>query len=177
MELLQEFSECLLLLGAVAESVEICERGLGLDRTREGLYVQLMRSHANVGHLGEALRVYERCRRALAEELGVDPGAAARAMHAQLLREDEPGEDAITQASPSLTTTTQAERNLHISGRAPATAAPLHVPYVGRARERADLVRRLDATLGGQGQIVLRRTGVCVGAVGTTAWHAHSVLA
>lgn len=97
LELLEELSECLLVVGPAAESVQMCERGLGLDRTREGLHVQLMRSHAHVGHLGEAFQVFERCRRALADELGVDPGAAARALHAHLLREHEPGENTLTQ--------------------------------------------------------------------------------
>ena len=83
---------------APAEAIALCERGLAQDRTREGLYVQLMRAHGAAGHAAEAVQVYERCRRALAEELGVDPGPAVRAAHAQVLRDDGRGVDGPGQA-------------------------------------------------------------------------------
>lgn len=46
----------------------------------------LMRAHVAAGDPAEALRVYERYRRLLAAELGVDPDRETRDLHAALLR-------------------------------------------------------------------------------------------
>ncbi|WP_433832340.1 BTAD domain-containing putative transcriptional regulator [Actinoplanes sp. CA-015351] len=46
----------------------------------------LMDALAAQGHQAEALSLYEQVREALAEDLGVDPGAALRARHVELLR-------------------------------------------------------------------------------------------
>jgi predicted ATPase/DNA-binding SARP family transcriptional activator len=53
---------------------------------RERPYGLLMRALAELGRTGEALRVYERLRRTLADELGTDPSPELAALHAGLLR-------------------------------------------------------------------------------------------
>jgi predicted ATPase/DNA-binding SARP family transcriptional activator len=53
---------------------------------RERGYALLMRALDALGRTGEALRVYERLRRTLADELGTDPGPALAALHLTLLR-------------------------------------------------------------------------------------------
>ncbi|MFJ6380430.1 AfsR/SARP family transcriptional regulator [Kitasatospora sp. NPDC092039] len=65
----------------VAELAELCERQ-PLD---EPLQLLMIRALHEGGRTAEALRHYERTRRALAEELGVDPGRGLRALHAELL--------------------------------------------------------------------------------------------
>ncbi|KJS60408.1 BTAD domain-containing putative transcriptional regulator [Streptomyces rubellomurinus] len=65
----------------VAELAELCERQ-PLD---EPLQALMVRSLHLSGRTAEALRHYERTRRALAEQLGVDPGRQLQALYAELL--------------------------------------------------------------------------------------------
>jgi DNA-binding SARP family transcriptional activator len=53
---------------------------------RETGHIALMRALAAQGNVAEALAAYERLRRVLREELGVDPSGAAQQLHAELLR-------------------------------------------------------------------------------------------
>jgi len=53
---------------------------------RERLQAQLMTALAKADRRGEALAAYERTRRLLADELGVDPGANLRELHRRILR-------------------------------------------------------------------------------------------
>ncbi len=59
---------------------------LALEPFRETGYQLLMRAHAGAGNPAEALRVYERCRALLAEELGVSPSPATESLHLDILR-------------------------------------------------------------------------------------------
>jgi DNA-binding SARP family transcriptional activator/tetratricopeptide (TPR) repeat protein len=53
---------------------------------REDLHAQLMIALARQGRTPDALAVYARVRRSLADDLGVDPGAALRELHGRLVR-------------------------------------------------------------------------------------------
>jgi DNA-binding SARP family transcriptional activator len=57
-----------------------------LEPLRERGYQLLMRAHAAAGNRAEALWTYEQCRRLLVEELGVDPSAATKAVHLEILQ-------------------------------------------------------------------------------------------
>ncbi len=57
-----------------------------LEPFRETSYQRLMRAHAAAGNWAEVLRVYERCRRLLAEELGVSPSSQTEAVYLDILR-------------------------------------------------------------------------------------------
>ena len=57
-----------------------------LEPFRETAYQRLMRAHALAGNRAEALRVYERCRRLLSDELGVDPSPPTEAVYLEILR-------------------------------------------------------------------------------------------
>lgn len=69
-----------------ALAVEAAREVLRLRPFRETGYRLLMRAHAGGGNGAEALRVYERCRELIAEELGVPPSRETRALHTELLR-------------------------------------------------------------------------------------------
>ena len=72
--------------GRCSEAVVAAEQAVGLEPFRESAYLLLMTAHAGAGNRGEALRVHERCRRVLSDELGVDPSPAMSAAHLALLR-------------------------------------------------------------------------------------------
>jgi SARP family transcriptional regulator, regulator of embCAB operon len=61
------------------------EQALILEPFRETSYQRLMQAHAAAGNKAEALRVYERCRRLLAEELGVSPSSQTEAVYLDVL--------------------------------------------------------------------------------------------
>jgi SARP family transcriptional regulator, regulator of embCAB operon len=58
---------------------------IGLEPYRERGYQRLMRLHAQMGDRAEALRVFERCRTLLSEELGVDPSPDTVSVYRELL--------------------------------------------------------------------------------------------
>ncbi|WP_416873406.1 ATP-binding protein [Kitasatospora sp. SC0581] len=70
----------------VAELAELCERQ-PLD---ESLQLLMIRALHESGRTAEALRHYERTRRALAEELGADPGRGLQSLYAELLAPEAP---------------------------------------------------------------------------------------
>lgn len=65
---------------------EMARRTIELAPFRESGYRQLMSSLAAGGDRAEALRVYERCRTFLAEELGTDPAEQTQHLYTSLLR-------------------------------------------------------------------------------------------
>jgi SARP family transcriptional regulator, regulator of embCAB operon len=77
---------CLGIGGAELAGAERSARRL-IDRSplRESGYRLLMDTLAAHGNLGEAMRVYDRARTTLREELGLAPGPAIRKAHARLL--------------------------------------------------------------------------------------------
>ncbi len=76
--------------GDWASALRAAEEAVSVEPFRESAHLRLMKAHAGAGNRGEALRAYERCRRALAEQLGVGPSAATDAAYVALLGE-EPG--------------------------------------------------------------------------------------
>lgn len=137
-------SEALLAMGDPGRAAEVAEATLALEPFREGAHRLLIAAHAAGGSRGEALRAYERCRRALAEELGVPPSAETEAAYLALLG-DEPGDEAR---------------------RADAPEAPVTVPtpllptqprrrLVGRDPEQASLRGAWRRAAAGRRQLVL----------------------
>jgi len=85
-QLLLETADAAYELGWLRDASEMGHRALDLDPTAERAYRSLMRVYGRLGETEQALRLYEQCRRALADELGADPGESTRAVHLELLR-------------------------------------------------------------------------------------------
>ena len=79
--------------------MEAARDALALGPTHEAAYRQLMRALAAAGERAEALRVWERCRITLVEELGVDPSPETEAVYLELLGSGAP--PTTTSALPS----------------------------------------------------------------------------
>ena len=79
--------------GDFAEAVRQAEEVIRLEPFRESGYRRLMEANAAAGNPAEALRVYERCRRFLADELGAYPSPETEAVYLDVLRaENAPDE-------------------------------------------------------------------------------------
>ncbi len=91
---------------------------------REGLRAQLMLAHYRSGRQSDALAAYRDARRALHDELGIEPGEELRSLERKILQQD-PGLAAPARSEPSIS----------------QLPAPL-TPLVGRVRE-LDQLREL----------------------------------
>jgi len=78
--------ECNAATGQLAEAVRAAEDALGIDPLREAAYQRYMRALAAAGDQVEALRVWQRCQRTLADELGVSPSAQTEGVYLDILR-------------------------------------------------------------------------------------------
>ena len=67
-------------------AARVAQELVALEPFRETAYRQLMRAQAGAGNRAEALRVYERCRALMGDELGVDPSSETQAYHLEILR-------------------------------------------------------------------------------------------
>lgn len=77
--------------GDVPGALGLAERAVGLDPMAERGWAITMAAHRALGDRVAALRAYDRCRRHLAEGLGVEPAAETRALFLDLLRADGAG--------------------------------------------------------------------------------------
>ena len=80
-------AEVALEAGLAAQVLPALRQAAEQDPLAEPLRARLMLLLAAAGHQAEALAVYETTRAALAEELGIDPGAELRDAHRRVLRQ------------------------------------------------------------------------------------------
>lgn len=78
-------AESCLRSGRPQQAVTWAEQLIEVEPFRESGYRQLMTAHIAAGNRAEALQVYERCRRLLAEELGAYPSPETESMYRGLL--------------------------------------------------------------------------------------------
>ncbi|MEJ3653017.1 tetratricopeptide repeat protein [Actinomycetes bacterium KLBMP 9759] len=110
--------------GRSGEGIELLEELAANDPLRESVAVRLVRSLHAVGRQADALAAFDRCRRALADQLGVDPGRALQDAYAAVLARDEP-------------------EQVVVRGTAPTNIPPRNRAFVGRS----ELLERLGRTL------------------------------
>ena len=124
-------------------------RRVELEPWQEEGQQQLMRLLALTGRGAQALASYQTHRRALAEELGVEPDPETTRLYEQVCK----GELELPTTAPAL------DRDLQPPSRLPGfleqEADPVELPvFVARERELAGLNASLDQALDGHGQVV-----------------------
>ena len=102
------------------------------DPLEEAAHRRVMQILALLGRHDEALRHYERCRKILSDDLGVEPSVRTERLRREIVADRD--------SAP-----------LRLPGLGIGTAAPL----VGRDAEMAAVARRLDAVPAGRGGVVL----------------------
>ena len=122
-----------LALGGGAELVAELEALVQEQPLRERLRGQLLVALYRSGRQADALEAYQAARRALVDELGIEPGPRLRELHQAILEQDAALEPAPAPA---------------------AGAAPAGV-FVGRARELAELRAGVDDAFAGRGRLFL----------------------
>ncbi|MGW6444922.1 AfsR/SARP family transcriptional regulator [Lentzea sp. NPDC055074] len=137
-----------LVLGRDDELVAELTTAVAEEPLRERLRAQLMLALLRAGRQADALECYQEGRRALLDELGLEPGPVLRAAHEQVLRADaEPvpaqGESPDVPDEP-----------------APVARTPSQLPFdiadfTGRAVEVATLTRRLTEEATGSRQCAI----------------------
>jgi ABC-type transport system substrate-binding protein/DNA-binding SARP family transcriptional activator len=117
-------ADACLRLGDEAQAAKWAEQAIALEPFRETGYRCLMGAHVAAGNRAEALRVYERCRRLLAEELGTYPSPETESIYRELLdAPSSPAEAASPQAPDrEAASVAHAERGPEIA-RAPRLAS------------------------------------------------------
>jgi predicted ATPase/DNA-binding SARP family transcriptional activator len=80
--------EALLALGRSADAVSVLEGVVATYPLKERPHAQLMRALARCGRQVEALRLYQRFRERLADELGLEPSASLRDLEGHILAQD-----------------------------------------------------------------------------------------
>jgi DNA-binding SARP family transcriptional activator/tetratricopeptide (TPR) repeat protein len=101
---------------------------------RERLRSQLMLALYRAGRQADALAAYQEARRALVEELGIEPGKPLRELHQAILNQD-PTLDLVAEDTAAVESARRA--------------------FVGREPELAELVAGLDAAFAGHGHLIL----------------------
>jgi ABC-type transport system substrate-binding protein/DNA-binding SARP family transcriptional activator len=86
--------------GHEAQAVLWAEQAIALEPFRETGYRCLMKAHVATGNRAEALRVYERCRRLLAEELGTYPSPETESVYRGLLEAPPAPAEAASPRAP-----------------------------------------------------------------------------
>ncbi|WP_439032274.1 AfsR/SARP family transcriptional regulator [Gordonia terrae] len=114
----------------------VAERCCARDPLDESAHAGLMRALAGEGRTAEALAVFDRLRRRLSAELGVDPGAQLRHVHAELLGADGQGADGQGAGGVELPTPS---RGFRTAGTRPVRAVGLRSPTTELFGREADI--------------------------------------
>jgi len=110
-------------LGNASAAAKWAEEAIALEPFRETGYRRLMEAHAAAGNRAEALRVYERCRRLLADELGAFPSPETESIYRGLL--ETPSHEAETAAREAASVATL-DSEWETEARAVATRRRVH---------------------------------------------------
>ncbi len=121
-EVCERFADALVARGRYVDAVALLQPLTAEDQLREGLWVRLICALSAAGRRSEALAAYQRARRLLHDELGVDPGPELREVQRRVLA----GEQLTTPALPLRSRPREARRSY----------LPRDIPdFTGRALE------------------------------------------
>jgi DNA-binding SARP family transcriptional activator/tetratricopeptide (TPR) repeat protein len=152
----EECVELELRLGRHADLVGKLTELVTSNPLRERLVGQLMMALHRSGRQAEALEAYHRVRKALSDELGLEPGARLRELHATILMDEGGSTEFATSRSPTLRV---------IPAQLPADV----VGFTGRVSHLKDL----DQLLPGDGDAPVIATIAGTAGVGKTALAVH----
>ena len=160
---LEDWAELMVDRGGYREVLTILARFAPHYRLRERLAVGWMRALADAGRSSEALSHYESVRRALNDELGIDPGRRLTDIHHRLLRGEAIGAGVVTPATGE---------------RSPLAGPPVlhHLSrnlrdFVGRAARIREVMRAFTTEHGSD--VMLLTGGVGVGKTALVVHLAH----
>jgi DNA-binding SARP family transcriptional activator len=167
-------AQACLALDRPGDALPLLEHLVRQHPLREHLTALLMQALYATGRQADALRAFERCRRRLAADLGVDPSSELRDLHEAVLAQRRqlriPAPRPASDASPRPAVANLPPRNRSFSGRDPLLA------QIDRGlRESPDVARLVPAValhgLGGVGktQLALEYAHRRV-AAGSTVW-------
>jgi DNA-binding SARP family transcriptional activator len=142
----EERLEVDLALGRHSDLVTELEALVARHPLRERLRAQLMLALYRSGRQADALAAYREARRALAEELGLEPGPELQRLEKAILTHD-----------PSLETPAQPEGGIPRPAPRPDKDKRLkaRAVFVGRERELGELRSGLDSAFAGRGRLFL----------------------
>ncbi|MBW0003534.1 MAG: AAA family ATPase [Hyphomicrobiales bacterium] len=125
---------------------ETAMRCLKFEPTWEPAHRWLMRLNAQLGRRSAALRQYQHCVTMLRSELEAQPSRETQLIYQEILRDNRKSSGAPASAAPA----------------EPAFAPHLEAPLIGRDAEFSLLLRSLDTTMAGGGQIsaILGEAGI-----------------
>lgn len=148
-------SACLALGGSELVSAERAAKAL-LEREpfRESAYALLMKTHARRGNVAEALRVFDRLRLLLGEELGAVPTQEVMVLHERLLRSEDVDLAPAGTAPDAADAPSGSGWNRRPQPWAIDTSGDGQ-PFVGREEPLARLRERWDDCVGGARRLVL----------------------
>src|SRR5262249_46013504 len=141
---LEDRVDAWLRLGHHARAVSDIEELVRAGPLRERRWAQLILATYRSGQQADALRAYQRCRRVLADELGIEPGPELRRRENAVLAQD-PALDVVQEKGPA------------------APPPPPSTPVAPRADRSATLHRaqldglkaRIDSTVKGRGGMLV----------------------
>jgi two-component SAPR family response regulator len=90
LEMLASTAECHAELGHYAEAVQVCRTALVRDSCRESFHRALMENLIRLGRADWAIVQYHRCRRVLADKLGVEPMRETQGLYRKILARNTP---------------------------------------------------------------------------------------
>jgi DNA-binding SARP family transcriptional activator len=91
----EQLADALVNCTRFPDAIALLQPLIAEDPLREGLWAQLVLAFSGAGRRGEALSSYQRARRVLLEELGVEPSPALQAAQRRALGSETPYVDAL----------------------------------------------------------------------------------
>ena len=130
-----------ILVGRPRQAIPGLEAAVDAHPLREQLWWLLMLALYRSGRQADALRAFQRARRAVTDQLGLEPSSRLRQLEEAILAQDPALDDGLAAPSP------RRPDNARLRSTRPAPAPPA---LAGRHRERAAVLGYLDGAWSGE---------------------------